>query len=270
VLKVTVSKLLEKIRRKIFNQPDNSKERKRAERNKALLGYLSKIEGTKQYEFFDHQKVLNHLMIMDELEESKVKEHQVVLLRTRLCRTVEFIIKHTQNQISEKDTTVLEFGDASGIMLEYFNKTGTSLNIDETSHKMILGKGFDSIHSDIMDLKPELKFDYIFAFQVLEHVSDPIGVLNKLRQAVNKMIFISIPYKGSKTRIKSLGYYPSNSEYTHDEKVKNAYHYHIFEFSPNDFRSIISHAQLIEVAYEECYNFYPKDTRFQFWALKPL
>ena len=29
MLKVTVSKLLEKIRRKIFNQPDNSKELKR-------------------------------------------------------------------------------------------------------------------------------------------------------------------------------------------------------------------------------------------------
>ncbi|MBF0541694.1 MAG: methyltransferase domain-containing protein [Nitrospirae bacterium] len=269
MLTQTTSRLIEKIRTIILKQP-NSKERKRAARNTALINYLKSVENTSEYKFFDDQKVKRHISIMDEYDEAKVIESDIIMMKSRLCRTVEFIIKHSQNDIFDKDSSVLEIGDASGIILNFFNKSGTSLNIDEKSHKMLLENGFDSILSDIMDLKLDRKFDYIFAFQVLEHVQNPIAILNKLRQLVNKMIFISIPHKGLITRIRPLGYKNNQYNKTVEDMVKFAYHYHVFEFSPDDFRSVFSHAQLIEAAYEECYNFYPHDPRFQLWALKPL
>ena len=48
---------------------------------------------------------------------------------------------------------------------------------------------------DFMKFETKNKYDVILALQVLEHLSDPVAAINKIKKLAGKYIIISIPYE---------------------------------------------------------------------------
>ena len=49
--------------------------------------------------------------------------------------------------------------------------------------------------TNIENFNPGKKFDIVVASNILEHTTDPVKAIKKLRQLSNKYIFISVPYE---------------------------------------------------------------------------
>jgi hypothetical protein len=246
----------------------SAKRNHRIQRDKACASFLISKENTQEGVFFTEERIAEHIHLMGEFNSTNF-EFGVNMIRARFLRTVEFVEKNTNGAIFNPQETVLDVGDADGIFLDYFGKMGTSVNLDDKSCFYIRKNGFEAIQTDVSKLNLRRKFEYIFAFQLLEHVQDPINVLLNLRKHVSKLLFVTIPHLGQKTRIREFGFWDKEG-LERQELSQKAHFHHIFEFSPEDFRKVISHAHFKVVDYEDCYNFFKPDPRFQMWALSPI
>jgi hypothetical protein len=127
--------------------------------------------------------------------------------------------------------TFLDLGDPSGVFLKSLGRTGVSYNISEDAVRNARRNGMDAIRGDIGSLPlRRSSVDHIFLFQTLEHLPDPIGILNRIFDVNKKSLTISVPHVKT-TLIHRKNYAPAWRSYEH----------HIFEFSDNDLRKIISH-----------------------------
>jgi hypothetical protein len=51
----------------------------------------------------------------------------------------------------------------------------------------------------IEDFKTNKKFDIILAFEMLEHLTDPVSIIKKIKNMANRYICISLPYEPNYT-----------------------------------------------------------------------
>jgi len=188
--------------------------------------------------------------------------------------------KKNYSDMFEKNTTILDVGGASGLFLDSINKKGTVLDTNKECINFLKKKGIKAIYgnAECIDL-PDKSFDYVVAFQCLEHMPNPLIVLNEFGRVAKKKVFISIPFK-EKTEIYSLDYWRKlKKESWKMEKEMEIGDGHIFEFSTEDFKKLLSYTNLIyennipiyyfddNTPYRRHYNNY-RGSYFNFFVLK--
>jgi 2-polyprenyl-3-methyl-5-hydroxy-6-metoxy-1,4-benzoquinol methylase len=109
------------------------------------------------------------------------------------------------NQYKSSISNYLEVGGGHGLYISEAIKTigdnavydmvdisQSSLNI---AKKMVANEQVNYIHSDIFDYNPTKKYDFITMGEVLEHVEDPISLLQKLGELLteNGRLYITTP-----------------------------------------------------------------------------
>jgi SAM-dependent methyltransferase len=144
-------------------------------------------------------------------------------------------------------STVLDVGDPDSIVLKTMeSRQGISVNILKQCTEHILRAGGKPVQGDCEDLPfKDGAFDYVFCFETLEHVENPIHSLKELGRVCRKKLFVSIPWL-TKTTIHEDNYQRDQPE------PEN----HIFEFSPADFTRIISHTPF-EITYTHRMDMFP-------------
>ena len=89
----------------------------------------------------------------------------------------------------------LEIGSGSGYLLKYFSRFAKiSYGVEPAQ-----AKEETNVVRDIDDLPQQLKFDCVVIQDVLEHISDPVDMLKKIRSRVNSggLIYAGFPNKDS-------------------------------------------------------------------------
>jgi SAM-dependent methyltransferase len=124
-----------------------------------------------------------------------------------------------------------DLGDTNGIFLRSRGRDGISINVSDPAVRSLRGRGMQVLKADIEHLPfRDGSIGVILLFETLEHLPNPIRVLNELGRICSGSLVLSIP-SVSTTRIHPSGYDPSRPLPQH----------HIFEFSAEDFRAILSH-----------------------------
>ncbi len=211
----------------------------------------------------------------------QTKEHPDVFCnQVRYFRVYEFL-KNRYPQTFSPETSVVDMGDTSGILLKAMNRKGLSVNINADVVESITHLGIQAQIGDIEKLPfADKSIDYSFCFQCLEHLPNPIKGLSELSRITRKLIFVSIPYT-TQTRIYSRQYWQELkkkpfAEGGWNEKDVRDVDGHKFEFSTSDFKKIVTHANLICIE-QFPLNYFsalgesrkPDGTYFNFFILKP-
>lgn len=179
----------------------------------------------------------------------QTKEYpDIYVNQTRFYRIYQFL-KERFPEVFLPETLVADIGDTSGALLKVMQCRGLSVNINPDVVAYIREAGFKAEVGDVEDLPfADKSFDYVFCFECIEHVANPIRALRELSRVTRNLIFLSIPYV-ERTRI-------YNSDYWHDLKGRGVAEGgwneqevrdvdgHKFEFSTKDFKNVITHAQL--------------------------
>jgi len=137
-----------------------------------------------------------------------------------------------------QNAAFLDAGDSDGIVLKSIGcRNGASLNISDSCVKQIRSVGGMAIKGDVqaMPFKDD-SFDYVICFETLEHLKHPIQGLEELSRVCFKKIFVTIPW------VKETRIHESNGIYGKQ---------HIFEFSQNDFKKVVTHTGLKITYYKE-------------------
>ncbi len=116
---------------------------------------------------------------------------------------IEFINNYIRKQIHRK-VRVLDVGSGYGYFLEYFKHTSAFLSALEVSDVCIqyMKKEMpflDTIKGDFLSLDVKNKYDIICMFEFIEHVIDPMAVLEKAYRLLHKdgFLIITTPNIGS-------------------------------------------------------------------------
>lgn len=144
-----------------------------------------------------------------------------------------------------KKPKVLDIGCSTGFFIEACKKKGwDTLGLELNPSAVNFGKkrGLNIQNSDFLKTKFKKKFDVICAFDVLEHLHDPMQVVKKAYKDLNKngLLFVYVPNWQSASRL-LLG--EENSHFiwpTH----------HLTYFTPKTLQKFLSNAKFETVFWE--------------------
>lgn len=160
---------------------------------------------------------------------------------------IEYCFKILTRYISGE--RVLELGPAEGVMTELLITTGKSITVVEGSKLFCddLKRRFpkiDVIHSLFEEYVPNELFDTVILGHVLEHVEDPVAILNKVKPWLKPgaNIFAAVPNSRSLHRQAAvvMGLLEEESALNN----LDIRHGHRRVFSPEEFRAIFLKANL--------------------------
>ena len=204
-----------------------------------LISQIKEIPEIKK--FFPEDKMRGHYVY--EPMRNTLKHPDLYIEQVRYYRMYDFF-KKEYPEIFNSNTTILNVGDTDGILLEALGKNRTSLNINRECVEFIKKKGVEAVLGDAENLEFEnSSFDFVFCFQTLEHCPNPIKVLNELGRVAKKKLFLSIPYT-EQTNIYNINYWIDLKKSSWGEKEVKNVDCHIFEFSPEDFKNVLSYTNL--------------------------
>ena len=150
---------------------------------------------------------------------------------------IAFIKKHT---VFGKNQVVADLGDSNGIFLRSCGRDGMSVNISDPAVVALHDKGMEAVKAHIEHLPfRDNSIHTVFLFETLEHVPNPVLLLNEIGRVCSGDLILSIPYV-EKTNVHPYNYDPSRPIYQH----------HIFEFDKKDFASLITHTPFFIMAEE--------------------
>lgn len=201
-----------------------------------------RVEGLPEVQrLFSEDKVRKHYVyenVRDTLEHP-----DVYITQLRFYALYKYF-KKAHPDIFTSETKILDAGDTSGILFEAIGKKGVSLNVNQECIDFINSKGIEAVCGNAEDIKfADRHFDYTFSFQLLEHTPNPIKVLNELARVTKSKVFVSIPYAPA-TNIYAIDYWVDIKKSSwKEERVKDV-DCHIFEFSTEDFKKILTHTNL--------------------------
>jgi len=121
------------------------------------------------------------------------------------CDVFDFFLTSIASFKGKNVKSYLEIGGGHGLFLsEAIDILGSTVKydcLDISNTSLEIAKGFiDSnnvnyIHSNIFDYKPEVKYDLITMGEVIEHVEDPVSLINSLIGLLNPdgQAFITTP-----------------------------------------------------------------------------
>ena len=106
------------------------------------------------------------------------------------------------NKFFTRPGRVLDIGCSTGIMLELFKKAGWQVwGIEpSTSSQLAIQKGIKVLHTSFERAKlPKGHFDLIILNHTLEHMEDPVEIIQKIRPILKSrgILFIDVPNFGS-------------------------------------------------------------------------
>lgn len=184
-----------------------------------------KIQAISDMGILDHYDLKKHFA-----HESLSEKDDQIIVKSSLIDRIIFL-RECFSLDELRDDTFLDLGDPSGIFLQSIGQAGVSYNISREAVQNCRSNGLEAIQGDIAFLPFKGQtVDHVFLFQTLEHLPDPIALLNKIGTINATSLTISIPCV-SQTVIHRHNYDASRRIYEH----------HIFEFSDSDFRKIITH-----------------------------
>ena len=191
-----------------------------------LSELLLKPENRDVAQIVDNEDLSNHFQ---DVKLDNIGLQDVV--KSFIIARVKFVIKILGWEEIRK-SVFADFGDSSGVFLRAFGKDGTSVNIASEIISHLKSKGMKAIKADIDCSLPfrDDEFDYILLFETLEHLPNPLASLREIYRVCRKALFVSIPY-ATRTKVYRFNYGEGIPLYEH----------HIFEFSDEDFRKIVSH-----------------------------
>jgi SAM-dependent methyltransferase len=146
----------------------------------------------------------------------------------------------------DSETEILNIGDTSGLLFRAMGRTGLSLNIRPDRVAYMQSKGIEAVVGDAEALDfADDSFDYVFCFQTLEHVKSPLKILMEMGRVVRRAVFITIPFV-KETRIWDRGEFIR--DYRQADEHEAAFiqddECHVFEFSSNDLKKLLSFTDL--------------------------
>jgi len=152
---------------------------------------------------------------------NKLRLHR---FQIRLARTLKIVREETDPKLLD---SLLDYGAGSGIFLQALGG-GTGLDSDTGCVAEMQRKGVRAVlsHSESLPFT-DGSFAYGSIFECLEHVENPVKLLQEMKRVTRMKIFISVPYV-EKTQIGSFD--------PHERKRMENYHY--FEFNLADLRKI--------------------------------
>lgn len=135
----------------------------------------------------------NKYVFLNSFEQSKVlddpKARSSRINEKRALR----IFRIVKNYLGSTKPDVLDYGGYNGRLLKYFVRTGCNSYLVDYTEETI--EGVEKIGSTIADIPEGFRFDAIICSHVLEHVVDPVGLLNSFRPFLkdNGLIYVEIP-----------------------------------------------------------------------------
>ena len=156
--------------------------------------------------------------------------HDVILLDLQMSfynQRYDFVKKH----ITER-AKILEIGDVNGFNIENFgNDQSLSANFVDFSDNI---KNRFKVMNVNNGVATDETFEYGMMFETLEHIHNPILVLNRMLDICKNGLFLSVPYV-RKTVVKL-----------------NLDGGHVFELSPEDYRKIFDYYGITVIDYTVC------------------
>jgi 2-polyprenyl-3-methyl-5-hydroxy-6-metoxy-1,4-benzoquinol methylase len=115
------------------------------------------------------------------------------------------MFKGIVDKLYGNDLSVLDVGGGTGWVLNSLKKATNRfkyfniVDIDENAESTAIGNGYSFFKGKIEDYKPKNKFDLIIMLNLIEHVSDPVLVLNSIKDMTKKngLIVIKTPNNDS-------------------------------------------------------------------------
>jgi methionine biosynthesis protein MetW len=140
---------------------------------------------------------------------------------------------------------VLDVGCGSGEFLQYLrerrpNVRGVGADWSEQARTMTRAAGFEVVELDLSEAGPAEEFDYITAFEVVEHIPEAELAIRRLADAARRELIVSVPnvgYLGSRVRLALFGRFPVTNCIFH---VKE----HVRHWTPKDFADLARHLDL--------------------------
>ena len=156
--------------------------------------------------------------------------HDAILLDLQMSfynQRYDFVEKHIT-----KRAKILEIGDVNGFNIEHFgDNQSLSANFVDFSDNI---KNRFKVMNINNGVATDETFEYGMMFETLEHLHNPILVLNQMLDICNNGVFMSVPYV-QKTVVKL-----------------NLDGGHVFEFSPEDYKKIFEHYGITVADYTVC------------------
>jgi 2-polyprenyl-3-methyl-5-hydroxy-6-metoxy-1,4-benzoquinol methylase len=122
---------------------------------------------------------------------------------TRVLRTLYDLRVSRWTRLKPEGASVLEVGCGPGLMLAAFKRRGWRvLGIERNEAAAEMGRtrfAVEIVSTSIEELPADLRFDLIILFQVLEHIGEPVALLNECgkRLAPGGNLIINVPNFGS-------------------------------------------------------------------------
>ena len=168
---------------------------------------------------------------------------------------------YLKNKVKEKK--LLDFGCGAGGFLKYIKNISTISHGIELENRLypIFDKEKLCVYKRLLDIPKDLQnigYDYITLFHVLEHIADPIKLLNKLKDflAPGGEIIIEVP--NSDDALISLYKNKAYQEFIY-------WNAHVFYFNSHSFKFLASKLNL-EVNYELQIQRYPFENHL-YWLI---
>jgi methionine biosynthesis protein MetW len=141
--------------------------------------------------------------------------------------------------------SVLDVGCGSGGFLKYLlsqrpNCTVRGTDISKHAVSLAAAQGLDTFQSDLTKEPLDRQYDYITGFEMIEHVHEAEKVLVVMRDAMRKLLILSLPNTGyveHRVRLALFGRFPNTQIKFHAKE-------HIRFWTAKDFRDWAEHFDL--------------------------
>lgn len=191
--------------------------------------------------FFPDSKLSGHYVYTN--TRNTIENPDLLINQIRFYRLYNYF-KENYPDILGPGTEVLDVGDTSGILFEALGRRGTSLNINKECVDFINRKGLKAVRGDAENIDfNDKSFDYSFCFQCLEHLPNPLRALNEMGRITKKTVFISIPYT-RETKIYNVNFWVEAEKSSWKEKSVRDVDCHVFEFSTEDLKNLLTYTNL--------------------------
>lgn len=133
----------------------------------------------KLLEYYGHSKSIEYFTkeILEKTKETRTE----MIFKPRAQKIIDLLAN-----IQLKRKVLVDVGGGNGLFLESLDSTGAGfekyINVEPSKEgaNLTLERGFDVFNGFIEDFNSDLKVDLITAFELIEHLFDPMTFLNKI------------------------------------------------------------------------------------------